>query len=121
LRIEGGRGVEARLHGQLEAASADVADLEAGVAQDLVLNAERPSEDFWIDDVGNEAAGGCACVGLRGRRHVDLKQTTAGQEACASGAPCGCAGERAGDRRVLFGLQLRRQRVGGEVVGNHVV
>src|SRR6202012_3644272 len=79
-------------------------------------------ENFWIDHiVGDQAAGRLARVGLGGWRHVDLKQTTAGEESRAGGAPCGSAGERAGDRRVLFGLQLRRQRVDGEVVGDHVV
>src|ERR1700738_1192738 len=86
-----------------------------------MLDTERPGNDFGIDLIGNETAGRGAGVGLCRGRGVYLQQATAGQETGAACAPSRGTGKRAGDRRILLGLEFRRKAVDGEVVGNDVI
>src|SRR5580704_15774985 len=86
-----------------------------------MLNAERPGNDFWIDLVGNEAAGRSARSRLGSRRHVHLQESAAGQKASARGAPCWTTRQRASDGRILLGLKLWRQAIDREVVGDDVI
>jgi len=81
--IEGGRGIQAPLHGQFQAASSDITDFYAGIAEQFMLNAERPCKNLGRDVIWDQVCRGGFGIGRGCGRNVDLQQSATGEETLA--------------------------------------